>query len=698
MGVSDYPKQAFVSRRWWAGIMLWGIWLVSIARTGYAAPCPDFTWQHPPEMRQPDVLHEVQKALAARESERARRLLSTYLDQVPEGLFAEGARFALAWLPGQHDDRENGFLAVIDRLEQLRKLKPHSPYAPWALCWEGELYRQAGWHVEANAMFQELVETYPASPLVGGALLGAGLSYLDNQQYLEAALVFRRIVEEPRWAAYHLEGALGLADATALSGAWPQAHYWYQVVEAEAPHMIRASVRSTYGAALAEWHVGDRRRSIRRLLLTVNLYPRDERAGDALNRIGSYLLAQGHEALSLWFFHEAAVRFDRRAPGRRAQAAITRWVVSFLSRRPSEDERNRFYDRLDQLGIYVPLNWDGVIETALVLKNAPEPELVDEAKLWLAQGYEALDDWSAAVAAYAALASSFHEPRWGKVAQTRLKHILMTQVRAYYARQAWPELIAFHHAHRTEFLVLPPDRELMLMIAEAYQQVHLPERALAWYSEVLREYPHHAMAEEIMARQMLVALELPDRQRALAYATAYREAFPHGQWRGEAAWILGLKALDEHQVSSAIDELTTAVQHARDRAIRVRALRQRASAYRAIGQLEQAIQDYRQLVDMPDSSIDDQVVLADLLYEQGAFAEAARRYTNVLDDRVSPDVAVWVQFRLGLCHQEMGNRSRAIDLLKRVLVENIEDPDLEKIIHRTARAALNVYQSGMGNP
>ena len=140
---------------------------------------------------------------------------------------AEGIRYALATIPNEEGDPEEIIFRAIDRLKREREKNVDSVYAPWALCRIGALYLQAVWWEEANGIFDQFLDTYPNSPLEGDVILGAGLSFLHNQKYLEAALIFRKVVEEPRWTQHHLDGALGLADATALSHAWNQAYYWY---------------------------------------------------------------------------------------------------------------------------------------------------------------------------------------------------------------------------------------------------------------------------------------------------------------------------------------------------------------------------------------------------------------------------------------------------------------------------------------
>ena len=232
-------------------------------------------------MVMPNVLHEGKNAMKAGSLLEARKLFSSYLLEHEEGVFADGAKWVLASLPDAEDEPGTGFLKQIDRLQGMKTAQPDSVNAPWALCSMGQLYWDAGWHSEANALFEEFLGSYPAHPLAGGVMVEAGLGFLENRQFLEAALVLRRVVEEPKWEAHRLSGALGLADATAMSNVWSQAYYWYRVVEAEQPELIRQSERSSYYYGLTELAVGDANKAIPRFLTTANLFPQQEVAGRA---------------------------------------------------------------------------------------------------------------------------------------------------------------------------------------------------------------------------------------------------------------------------------------------------------------------------------------------------------------------------------------------------------------------------------
>ena len=466
------------------------LWIVGVAvlwpSTAAGGPCSEFPWHYTQGMVLPNVLHEGQNAMKAGSLLEARELFSSYLLEHDEGVYAEGARWIVASLPDAADEAGTGFLKQIDRLQSMKTAQPDSVYAPWALCSMGQLYWDAGWHSEANALFEEFLASYPAHPLAGGVMVEAGLGFLENRQFLEAALVLRRVVEEPKWEAHRLSGALGLADATAMSNVWSQAYYWYRVVEAEQPELIRKSERSSYYYGLTELAVGDANKAIPRFLTTVNLFPQREIAGRALNRISEKLLQEGHEFLSLWFAEQAKRRFKGQEAGRQGQAAQIRWVVDYLSTEHSKEKWSRVYQRLDDLEIYLSVSWDNVVETARALSQAPEQDVLEESLLWLGRGYLVLGDLPSAIQTLKHLALVATSETWRREAVHRLSAILSEQMQAFSEKKAWVQLLKFHEDQQEAFRLIPLTRERVLTVAQAYQQVRLPSKAMQWYDQLLQ--------------------------------------------------------------------------------------------------------------------------------------------------------------------------------------------------------------------
>lgn len=188
------------------------IWMVGVAvlwpSLAVGGSCLEFPWMYPRDMIMPQLIQEGQQAMEEKSFVEARELFTTYLLDHDEGVFAEGATWVVASLPAINEDPEKDFLNPIKRLQTLKAEQADHVYVPWALCVMGQLYWDAGWHSEANALFEEFLDSYPEHPLAGRIMVEAGLGYLKNQQYLEAALILRRVVEEPRWEDHRIHGAL----------------------------------------------------------------------------------------------------------------------------------------------------------------------------------------------------------------------------------------------------------------------------------------------------------------------------------------------------------------------------------------------------------------------------------------------------------------------------------------------------------
>ncbi len=655
--------------------------------------CSDFPWNVPRDMVMPAILQEAQGEWRAGGLLTARTLFETYLQESSEGSFHEPVRWATASLPDESDEPGSEFLGRIKRLQNLRTEEPNSVYGPWALCFMGELYWKAGWHSESKALFEEFLRTYPKHPLAGGVMVEAGLGYLENQQYLEAALILRRVVEEPKWDEHRLKGALGLADATAMSGAWKQARYWYKVVEAENPKLIRQSGRSAYHFGLAELAIGEPDRAVSHFLTTINLHPRHEVAGKGFNRIAQRLHEEGDDFLALWFADQAQQQFPNSEPGRRGKAHVTRWVVGFLSQGPSQADLENAYQRFNELNLYVSISWDGVLEAAEKLSHAPEIDLKEEGLSWMAEGYQYLGDQAAALRVLKRLIVESHSPRQKTHAQERLHDILVNRLQELTQDQAWVDLLKYHEQEREGFRLLPLDRTRIVLVAQAYQRVHLPMQALRWYDQLLKEYPDTPLREEILAKKVFGADAQGQTDVLRSSGKAYLREFPQGQWHNAIHIVLGKHFLNDKTYLASISHFSEVIQHSSALEMQRVALRNRARAYQALQMPESAGQDFRQAAALEPNNLVDVVRLADFLFEQGDYAEAEGLYEEILKTDPPGAVKTWATYRWGLSLEYRGKPQAAKKLLANVQQMETRSPEFENTIRAAASAVLEEFSS-----
>ena len=671
------------------------LWLVGVAvlwpSTAVGGSCSDFPWHYPRDMVKPNLVEEGQMAMQTGSLLEARELFSTYLMEKQEGVFADGARWVVASLPDVSDEPGNEFLKQIGRLQAMKTAQPDSVYASWALCSMGQLYWDAGWHSEANAIFEEFLGAYPSHPLAGGVMVEAGRNFLENKQFLEAALVLRRVVEEPKWEAHRLKGALGLAEATAMSKAWKQANYWYRVVDAEAPELIRRSERSSYYYGLTELAVGDSDKAISRFLNTVNLHPQNEFAGEALIRISEKLLKEGHQFLSLWFAEEAKRRFKGKEIGRRGQAAQIRWVVDFLSKEHSKEEWENVYRRLNDLEIYVSVSWDNVLEMARVLIQAPEPDVVEESLLWMGRGYRMVDDIPAAIRSYTRLAIVARSETRLHEAQHQLSAILNKQIQTFSDQQAWVPLLKFHEDQQEAFQLVPLTGQHVRTVAQAYQKVNLPSKAMQWYDQLLEAHPTSSLREEVFAQKVFLADDQHNAQLVRSAGEIYQREYPEGQWRAEVSTVLGMELLAREHYAEAIQQLSEGAQHTQDTTLQRYVLLNRARAYQETGKRDLALQDFQKIVVLNPREIANVVRLGDFLFDQGDFAEAESQYDQVLSSEAPVSLKAWAKYRWGLSLDYQGKSTESQKLLTEVGQLETRSPEFENTIRAAAVAVLDEF-------
>lgn len=652
-------------------------------------PCSDIPWYVPKDMIMPEMLRHGQEAMQAGHLVEARELFTAYLSQQQDGVLADGAKWAMAFLPAPSDEPGKEFFKRIERLQAMRRSAPDSVYAPWALCAIGDVYWDAGWYSEASGMFEAFLRTYPDHPLAGGVMVEAGLGYLKNGQYLEAALVLRRVVKEPMWKDHRVKGALGLADATAMAKAWKQAYYWYRVVDAESPELIRQSSGSSYYYGISELTVGTPANALSKFLLTINLHPHTESAGLALTRISEMLLQEGHEFLALWFAEQARQQFPDREPGRRGEAAVAKWLVAFLSQEHGQEEWDRAYQRLIDLEIYLSLSWDQVVQMAGSLRQGPETDVMEDSLLWMGLAYQALGDIPAAIQEFSRLvvvAASDIRRQEGK---ERLAHLLNHQIRDYYGRHAWVALLKFQTDHQQAFHLVPLERERVFRVAQAYQQVHLPSEALQWYDQLLQEYPATPLREDILLQKVLLAEELGNHQLVRDICASYLQEFPEGRWRGQVKMALGMASMTGQRYAEAIQHWSEAIPHVEDAHERRHVLRNRARAHRALGQMEMAIEDFMQVVQIQPVHIADVIRLGDSVFDHGEYAEAARQYERVLASEAPDALTTWATYRLAASLDRMGKHDQAQKLFAEIRLLETRAPELEHTIRQAAIAVLD---------
>jgi tetratricopeptide (TPR) repeat protein len=152
---------------------------------------------------------------------------------------------------------------------------------------------------------------------------------------------------------------------------------------------------------------------------------------------------------------------------------------------------------------------------------------------------------------------------------------------------------------------------------------------------------------------------------------------------------LGMEALASKRYAEAIQKLSEALQDANGITEQLHVLRNRARAYRALGQLESSIQDLRQVVSLQPGRMADVIRLGDSVFDHGEFAEAERLYDQVLASDAPVALKAWAKYRLAISLEHMGQYPEAQKLLDELRQLETSSRELEHTIRSAATAVLD---------
>jgi len=337
------------------------------------------------------------------------------------------------------------------------------------------------------------------------------------------------------------------------------------------------------------------------------------------------------------------------------------------------------------------VSWDHVVETARMLRQAPERDLVDESLLWLGRGYFSLGDIPSAIQSLRYLVVTGTSETWRQEAQDRLSRLLDQQLKTFSDQQAWVRLLKFHEDQQEAFHVVPLKRERIRSVAQAYDQVKLPSKAMQWYDQLLKEHPDSPFREDIFAQKVILADSQGDASLLREAGEIYLHEYPQGQWRADVSALLGMESLEREDYATAIQELSDVIQQTAGPALTRYALRNRARAYQGAGKRDLALQDLRQVVSVEPAEMADVIRLGDFLFDQGDYAEAEPLYEQVLAAEAPAPLKAWAKYRWGISLDYQGKVSAAKKLLREVRQLETQSPEFENTIRAAAVAVLDEF-------
>jgi tetratricopeptide (TPR) repeat protein len=666
--------------------------ILLIPSIGNTSPCHEFPWNSEWGGQGSDEFSVGRQALEEGLEKEALVSFRNFIQSNPKDERVEAVLFVMATLIHTEKDPSKEFLETIELLRAGRQRFPDSPYAPWALCRIGSLYQEAEWFDEARGSLEQFLIAYPDHPLTPGVLISAGLNFLRNDQNLEGALVFRRILDEPKWAAFHLEAGLGLADGAAASQAWDQASYWYQTIELEKPELIRASPYSLYLRGTTELGLGNEEKGMNQFLQAINLHPYHKETGRCLTTLADMLLGRDQVVPGLWFAKQASTRFPNDEADWRGRATVLRWVVKDFSQEQAMIYESGVRQQLAELGIAVPSSWSQLREEAGGLVLAGPKDISFEAKLWIAQSYQAEGQVQEAIDAYVEVLTS-QDVKWSKQAAAGLKPMLVE----WYQEKQWTKLSMFLDGYANLIPLFGKDPHIRFVIAETYRAMALPAQALDWYQKALAQHPSPPIHEATLAGIVFMAAEVGQRAVMKEYGNVYEETYPDGPSISRIAFRLGEEALANVEFQESIQQFLIAEVHAQTESERIKAKRLIIWAKRQGGDRRGAIQDIQQLIKEKLADTGDRLALADLLFDDKQFQKAATEYEGLTSAKMESDLLLWAEYRLALSYRNIGKLKESDQILATLKSKTSQKDGLGSAIMAVASAVARENSSTKEN-
>jgi tetratricopeptide (TPR) repeat protein len=328
---------------------------------------------------------------------------------------------------------------------------------------------------------------------------------------------------------------------------------------------------------------------------------------------------------------------------------------------------------------------------ARILSHAPEQDIVEESLLWMGRGHLILQDVVAAIPAFRSVAIVATSETGRQEAQRRLGVILNEQIHRFYDQQAWIALLKFHEDQQEAFHEVPLTLEHVTMVAQAYQHVNLPLKAMQLYDQLLKDHPKSVLREEIIAQKVFLAEGQGKSQVVREVGEIYVREYPKGQWRAEVSTALGMESVERQDHLEAIQHLSDVLTQTHDKALQRYVLRQRALVYTKEWKKELALQDLRQVVALDPLDMANVVRLGDFLFDQGDFSDAESLYEHVQSSQAPEALKVWAKYRLGLSLEYQGHATDGQKLLAEVRQLHTQAPEFENTIRTAAVAVLDEF-------
>ncbi len=524
-----------------------------------------------------------------------------------------------------------------------KKVRPGSSYAPDSLYALGTSAFELRDYSQAALTFNELLQSYDASPLKPYTLYHLGLTYFYEEEYQKSVVAFDRFFGEARSVEFetapHDEALFWKARAQYELGNYPEAIQNFERVLQEFPNS-RQSEAELYIAESIFWHQQTQsgfqsaRRKYQNLL---DKHPEEQWAEKSRYGIG-------------WtHFSEATLSEDEAVGANHYQSAINAWEE--------------------------------------VVKNHPVGEFADQAQYHIGVAHVNLKQYNDAIDAFNQLITGYPGSNWRDDARYHIGQSLYKQEKYEEAILAFDEMLKEHSG--SQFVP-----KAIFGIANSYFKQGIFKKAVEYYERVVNEFPNPVRepgTEKIVdlrpEAQYYIAeshLSLRDNATAIdAYGNVIQH-FPASEWADDAQYGVALAFENLGQKEKAVQAYRTLIKRyasgdlAPDAQIKIAGYYYQEKDYtRAIAEYQEAINRY------PNTQ---EAWLAQYNIGKSYIALASYRQAIKAFERVDPrsEIAATAAYEIGFVWYDKKNPGRnlgtAANALNKVAQQFPNNPDAPRAL------------------
>lgn len=545
-----------------------------------------------------------------------------------------------------------------------KKVRPGSSYADDALYHLGTSAFELQDYSQAARSFNELLQSYVASPLKPYALHQLGLAYFYQEEFQKSVEVFDRFFETARGdelvTAPHDDALFWKARALYELGNYSEATQVFELLQQQFPNSRQSEVE-LFIAESIYWNEQNERgfQSARQKYQTLlDKHPEDVWAEKSRYGIG-------------WtHFSEATLLKDEATGAKHYQSAIAAWKE--------------------------------------VVKNHSTGEFADQAKYYIGIAHINLKQYNDAIDAFKQLIAGYPGSNWCDDARYHIGQSLYKQEKYQEAVLAFDKMLEKHSG--SQFVP-----RAVFGIANSYFKQGRFTKAIENYERVVNEFPNPIRepgTERIVdlrpEAQYYIAesnLSLRDNAAAIDAYGKVIQHYPASEWADDAQYGVALAFENLGQKEKAIQAYRTLIRRfasgnlAPDAQIKIAGFYYQDKDYtRAIAEFQEAINRY------PNTQ---EAWLAQYNIGKSYIALASYRQAIKAFERVNPgsDIAATAAYEIGFAWYDRKNPGRnlgnAANALRKVAQDFPKDPDAPRALSLAGQCyqelaewdkAVGVYQ------